>query len=198
MIPRVKVESPMIITSPRILFLALACPLLAQTNYPALSYRATPDWPRLPPGWNFRETPGIAVDSRQHVFVVHRGEHPIIEFDAEGKFVRSFGDTLFDRAHAVRFDPEGYLWAVDDGSHVVLKLDSEGRVRMVLGRFRKPGDSVTPARSGSRGMRDEDILLFNRPTDIAFGRNGQFYVTDGYGNSRVVKFSKDGRFLKAW
>src|ERR1041384_3885697 len=88
----------------------------------ALPYKAMHAWPELPTGWNFRETPGIAVDARQHVYVIHRGEHPIMEFDAAGKFVRAFGDALFDRAHAVRFDPNGGLWAVDDGSHVVMKL----------------------------------------------------------------------------
>lgn len=181
-----------------ILTLLVACPLLAQTNLSELPYRVVPDWPRLPAGWNFRETPGIAVDARQHVFVVHRGEHPIMEFDEKGKFVRTFGDTLFDRAHAVRFDRDGNLWAVDDGSHVVVRLDAEGHVKMVLGRYRKPGASVTPAHPGARGIRDEDVLLFNRPTDIAFAPNGDFYVSDGYGNSRIVKFSKDGRFLKTW
>jgi DNA-binding beta-propeller fold protein YncE len=181
--------------------LILLLPLLAtalNAQVPKLQLEAVPDWPHLPPAWNFRETPGIAVDSRQHVFVVHRGEHPIMEFDAAGKFVRAFGETLFDRAHAVRFDRQGNLWAVDDGSHVVLKFDSEGHVKMVLGRYRKPGDAVTPAHPGPRGIRDEDVLLFNRPTDIAFAPNDDFYVTDGYGNSRVVKFSSDGRFLKTW
>ena len=181
-----------------ILTILVACPLLAQSNLPELAYRVVPDWPHLPAAWNFRETPGIAVDGRQHVFVVHRGEHPIMEFDDKGKFVRSFGDTLFDRAHAVRFDRDGNLWAVDDGSHVVVRLDAEGHVKMVLGRFRKPGAAVTPAHPGSKGIRDEDVLLFNRPTDIAFAPNGDFYVSDGYGNSRIVKFSKDGRFLKTW
>jgi DNA-binding beta-propeller fold protein YncE len=121
-----------------------------------------------------------------------------MEFDTAGKFLRAFGDGLFDRAHAVRIDPEGNLWAVDDGSHVVMKMDSEGHVRMVLGRKRKPGMSVPPPHPGPRGLRDEDGLLFNRPTDIAFAPNGDFYVSDGYGNSRVVKFSRDGRFLKTW
>jgi DNA-binding beta-propeller fold protein YncE len=180
------------------LLVFLACPLLAQTDFPQLAFKPVPNWPHLPPAWNFRETPGIAADSRGHVFVIHRGEHPIMEFDPQGNFVRAFGDTLFDRAHSVRFDPEGNLWAVDDGSHVVMKMDSEGHVKMVLGRFRKPGDAVTPDHPGPRGIRDEDVLLFNRPTDVAFAPNGDFYVSDGYGNSRVVKFSKDGRLLKTW
>ena len=175
-----------------------ACPAAAQTGAAELPLRVVPNWLQLPPAWNFRETPGIAVDARSHVYVVHRGEHPIMEFDANGKFVRAFGDGLFDRAHSVRIDPQGNLWGVDDGSHVVFKMDAEGHVRMVLGRYRKPGDSVTPPQPGPRGLRDENILLFNRPTDVAFGPNGDIYVTDGYGNSRVVKFTSAGRFVKAW
>lgn len=170
----------------------------AQSGAPKMNLRPVAHWPQLPAAWNFRETPGIAVDARQHVFVIHRGEHPIMEFDPVGKFVRAFGDGLFDRSHSVRFDPQGNLWAVDDGSHVVMKFDAEGHVRMVFGRYRKAGDSVPPPHPGPRGLRDTDVLLFNRPTDIAFAPNGDFYVTDGYGNSRVVKFSGSGRFLKTW
>jgi len=77
-------------------------------------------------------------------------------------------------------------------------MDTEGHVRMVLGRYRKAGDSVPPPTPGPRGLRDENILLFNRPTDVAFAPNGDIYVTDGYGNSRVVKFTGSGRFVRAW
>src|SRR5436190_8745706 len=105
---------------------------LAQTEMPKLAYQVVPDWPQLPAGWNFRETPGIAADTREHVYVIHRGEHPIMEFDGDGRFIKSFGDGLFDRPHAIRIDPEGNIWTVDDGSHVVLKMDRLGRIRMVL------------------------------------------------------------------
>jgi DNA-binding beta-propeller fold protein YncE len=175
--------------------LLTAASLCAQ---PVLPLKVVPGWFRLPAGWSFGETASVAIDARQHAYVVHRGAHPIIEFDQKGGFVRAFGDQLFDRAHSARFDPEGNLWIVDDAAHVVLRLDSEGHVNMVLGRHRKPGDSVTPAKLGPRGARDEDILKFNRPTDIAFSPSGDIYVSDGYGNSRIVKFTKDGQFVKAW
>jgi DNA-binding beta-propeller fold protein YncE len=87
------------------------------------------------------------------------------------------------RPHGLKFDPQGNLWAVDDGGHVVVKMDAQGRVVMVLGRKNTPGETND---------------LFNRPTDIAFAPNGDFYVSDGYGNSRVVKFTKDGKFVRAW
>ncbi len=171
----------------RLLYTLAAIPLAAlvwaQAEFPALPHKVDPDWPKLPAGWTFQETPGVAVDSREHVYVLHRGEHPIMEFDREGKFVRSWGDGVFLRAHGLKVDPEGNLWVVDDGGHTVMKMDAAGRVRMILGR---------------KGQSGETHENFNRPTDVAFAPNGDFYVSDGYGNSRVVKFSKDGRFLKAW
>ncbi|MGH8247045.1 MAG: peptidyl-alpha-hydroxyglycine alpha-amidating lyase family protein, partial [Gammaproteobacteria bacterium] len=167
-----------------LIVLLIACAsALAQSHPPVLSYRVETEWPKLPAGWTFQETPGVSVDAREHVYVFHRGEHSIMEFDRAGNLVRSWGDGVYIRPHAVRVDPAGNLWAVDDGGHIVVKMDAMGRVRMVLGR------------KGSKGETKE---LFDRPTDIAFAPNGDFYVTDGYGNSRVVKFSKDGRYLTAW
>ena len=186
-----------------LLFVITVC-APAQTKQPKLAYQVVPDWPQLPAGWNFRETPGIAADGREHVYVIHRGEHPIMEFDGEGRFIQSFGDGLFERSHAIRIDAEGYIWTVDDGSHVVLKMDRLGRIRMVLGRWRSSTASPpytpggTAPSSDLRGIRDDQIVRFNRPTDVAWAANGDIYVSDGYGNSRVVKFSRDGQLLRIW
>jgi DNA-binding beta-propeller fold protein YncE len=128
-----------------------------------------------------------------------------MEFEAGGKFVRSWGDGMISwspgpntptyglipprpacdscGAHSVRVDPEGNIWIVDVGGHVVVKMNSQGRVIMQLGRKGVPGTG-----HGN----------FYLPTDVAFAPNGDFYVADGYGNSRVVKFSRDGRFLFEW
>lgn len=152
-------------------------------EFPAMEYDVDADWPTLPAGWNFGEVAGVAVDARDHVFVFHRGEHPIMEFMPDGRLVRSWGSGMFIRPHGIRVDPEGNIWTVDNDTHQVLKMDPAGRVRMVIGR---------------RGQGGESDELFNRPTDVAFAPNGDFYVSDGYVNSRVVKFSKDGRFLTAW
>jgi DNA-binding beta-propeller fold protein YncE len=172
----------------RVLWLAVGafCFLMAQSDssrWPKLDYTADPDWPRLPAGWTFEETPGVAVDTRGHVFAFHRGPHSIMEFDRQGNLVRSWGDGVFVRPHALKFDAQGNLWAADDQGHIVVRMDALGRVRMVLGR---------------KNTKGETNDTFNRPTDIAFAPNGDFYVSDGYGNSRVVKFSKDGRFLLTW
>jgi DNA-binding beta-propeller fold protein YncE len=170
---------------------------------PALNYRVDPDWPLLPPGKNFKETAGVAVDSFNHVYVFHRSDEAILVFLPNGTFQRSFGHGLFDRPHSVRIDREGIVWAVDDGAHTVIKMDRGGRVRMVLGRYRTTSDAKSTMPDGSaggalRGLRDEGVVRFHRPTDVAFGPNGDIFVADGYGNSRVVKFSKDGKFLKEW
>src|SRR4030095_10881943 len=104
--------------------------------------KVCPDCAQLPAGWILQETPGIAADRNEHVFVFSRGEHAIIEFDRDGKMIRSFGERVFVRPPGVRFDPEGNLWAIDDGGHFVVKLDSAGRVRMVPGRNRAPGEKA--------------------------------------------------------
>ena len=129
------------------------------------------------------EPAGVAVNSKGHIYVFHRGNHPLMEFDSSGKFLRNIADDLFVTAHMVRVDLEDNIWTADVGSHVVLKLSPEGRVLLALGRMRIPGD---------------DVGHFNQPTDVAWDRDGNIYVTDGYGNSRVLKFDKYGNKLLGW
>lgn len=150
---------------------------------PSLEYDVVPGFFRLPPGMNFVEPAGVAVDSNGHIYVFHRGAHPLMEFDQSGKFLRSIDDDLFVTAHSVRVDTEGNIWTVDVGSHVVLKLSPDGRVLLALGRMRIAGD---------------DVLHFNQPTDVAFDADGNIYVTDGYVNSRVLKFDRFGRPILGW
>jgi streptogramin lyase len=140
-------------------------------------------WGDLPAGWNYGEVAGVEVDRRGHVWVFHRGPHPLIEFDARGTFLRSLLDDMVTRSHTVRVDHEGFLWVVDVGGHVVLKLNPQGRVVMVLGR------------KGSAGTTKD---RFNQPADVAVTPAGEIYVADGYGNMRVVKFSKEGKYLLEW
>ena len=154
-----------------------------QQPLPKLNYDMTADFFQLPAGEHLVEPAGIAVNSKGHIYVFHRGKHPLMEFDSSGKFLRSIADELFVTAHMVRVDSEDNIWTADIGSHVVLKLSPEGRVLLTLGRMRIPGD---------------DVLHFNQPTDVAWDRDGNIYVTDGYGNSRVLKFDKYGRPLLGW
>lgn len=166
-----------------VLLIFLGCVIGQQKNIPDLGYKVAPDWPQLPAGWNFGETSGVALDSRGHVYVFNRGPHPLMEFESNGKFVRSWGEGMFTRTHGLRVDREGNIWAVDVDAHVVLKMNPQGRVLMVLGR---------------KGQAGADQTHFNRPTDVAVTPSGEFYVADGYVNSRVAKFSREGNFLREW
>ena len=152
-------------------------------DVPVLSHQLVADWPQLPEGWNFGPTTGVGVDSKNNVYVYHRGPNTVMCFDASGKFLRSWGDGILSSPHGLAVDPEDNVWVTDIGSHTVVQFSPRGRVRMVLGRKDTPGE-------------DEDT--FNRPTHIAFGPAGELYISDGYGNSRVVKYSKEGRYLLAW
>jgi len=124
------------------------------------------------------EASGIALNSKGHIFLFQRAKPILTEYDEHGKFLPSFDDDVFTHPHGVRIDRDDNIWTTDDGSHLVLKLNPEGHVLLVLGR---------------KGVAAESDWLFNQPTDVAFGKNGEVYVSDGYGNSRVVKFDRDGK-----
>lgn len=167
-----------------VFLLLLSRSLFAQNaSPPALPYKPVPDFLSLPPSANFGEAAGVALNSKGHIFVFHRGLQPLMEFDTNGKFIRTRGEGLFTTPHGLRIDVEDNIWTTDIGSHLVLKLSPEGRVLMVFGRKGEPG---------------ETDFQFNQPSDVAFDPAGNIYVTDGYGNSRVVKFDKNGKFIKAW
>ena len=151
-----------------------------------LTYEVLLDWAKLPGGWSFLEAVDVAVDSKDRVYVFCRGEHPLIVFDPEGNFLDSWGEGQFKRPHGITMSPDGSLYCVDDGDHVVRKYTPGGKLLLTLG---SPGQA-SPFQEG---------LPFNRPTKAAFDpKTGDLYVADGYGNSRVHKFSPDGKRLFSW
>jgi len=95
---------------------------LSEEQIPKLNYQAVPDFFQLPADQHFVEVAGVAVNSKGHIYVFHRGKHPLMEFDANGKFLRSIADDLFVTAHTVRVDAGDNIWTTDVGAHVVLKL----------------------------------------------------------------------------
>lgn len=190
-------------------------------DIPILPYKSV-EWPTPPTSvagvpagpWNFIQVASVAVAARGNILVLHRGAHPIMEFETTGTFVRSWGDGMFSEgkvgaipeahwtddkshysavygpagctscgAHSVRVDPQGNIWVVDAPGHVVYKLNPAGTEIMRL---------------GTKGVSGTGPQTFNMPTDIAFAANGDLYVTDGYVSARVVKYSRDGKYLSQW
>jgi hypothetical protein len=151
------------------------------------TYEVIVDWAKLPERWSFLEVTDVVVDSQDRVYVFNRGEHPMIIFDRDGNFLSSWGEGLFsERPHGLTIGPDDTLYCVDDSDHTVRKFTLDGQVLMTLGT---PGKSA-PFQSG---------LPFNRPTKVALApETGDIYVTDGYGNSRVHKYSPDGKHLFSW
>jgi DNA-binding beta-propeller fold protein YncE len=146
-------------------------------------YKLVAGWPRLPEQIKLGEVTAVATDTADHVYLFHRGKNPIIVLDRAGNYLRSWGDDLVKNAHGLRLDREGNVWITDLGHHLVMKFEPRGKLLLTLG---------TRGKSGAK--RD----TFNKPADVAFGPAGEVYVADGYGNARVVKFSKEGKYLRAW
>src|SRR5438270_11515629 len=155
---------------------------------PPLPYKVVSGWPTLPKGHNFGEVSGVDVDRQGNVWVFNRGHWPVMQFDRSGKLLQSWSeDTVhLKSAHGLRVGPDGSIWCIDVDGHWVFKFSSEGRVLMVLGQ-----------RQGNPGNNEAEDA-FNRPTNVAFRANGNFYVSDGYVNSRVVEFTPDGYFVRQW
>lgn len=139
----------------------------------------------MPDGWSFGRVSAVTTNAEGEVFVFQRGKRadPIIVFDRNGKYLRSWGKGMFGNAHAIRTDRDGHIWVTDNGDHQVIKFTSKGERLLTL---------------GAKGKRGTDSATFDRPTDIAWAPGGEFFVSDGYGNSRVVKFSKEGKYLASW
>jgi DNA-binding beta-propeller fold protein YncE len=148
-------------------------------------YRVEEGWGTLPDGWSFHEVGAVGVDRSDNVYVFNRGEHPMIVFDREGNFLRSWGEGMYPRAHGVHMAPDDTIWLTDDGAHCVRRCTLDGKVLMTLG---VPG-TPAPFMSGQP---------FCRCTHTALSPKGEIYVSDGYGNARVHKYAPDGTYLFSW
>src|ERR1700722_2525862 len=193
-----------------LLTLILASPLFAQQDVPDLSFDSVPDFFKLPPGANFGEVPGVAVNSKGHVFVFTRSNSAtgpayapaaaqLFEFDANGQYIREIGKGLYawSEAHSVRIDKDDNIWAIDKGSDMVIKFNQAGRVAMVFGRRLEAADDPKPWTHVDPPLPAVDGL-FRQPTDVTWDSQGNIYITDGYINSRVAKYDKNGDWVKSW
>jgi peptidylamidoglycolate lyase len=161
-------------------------------------YELVKDWPQLPKGYVLSQVTGVGVDTNQNVFLFHRtgrqwtvpfpdsliSANTILMLDREtGKILNSWGANMFIMPHGLTVDKANNVWVTDVALHQIFKFSHEGKLLMKLGVAKTPGN---------------DHTHFNLPTDIAVANDGSFYVSDGYGNSRVVKFSKEGKHLFEW
>ena len=179
----------------------------AQQSVPEIPFDSVPNFLKLPPDMNFGEASGVAVNSKGEVAVYTRSNSAggpayaatasqILLFDKTGKFLREVGKGLYawSYAHAIRFDKDDNLWAIDKGSDMIVRINPEGHVTMVFGRKKEASDEaepwtrVTPPRPPVNGQ-------FRQPTDVAWDTDGNIYISDGYINSRVAKFTRDGDWV---
>jgi streptogramin lyase len=159
---------------------------------PALAVRAVEQSEALalPGDIELDQVASVAIDDRGHLFVLHRGDPPLLEFETDGSFVRGIGAGLFQRAHGLTLDPNGGFWVTDVAAHTVMHLDSDGNVLMALGT---PGESgVWDEATGSQ--------RFDQPNDVALGPDGHVFVAQGHGRGdpKILKFDPNGKLLKSW
>jgi DNA-binding beta-propeller fold protein YncE len=166
------------------------------TAIPQLPFRLVENYFTYPPGHVVGRLSGVDVSPTGNIVALNRGAHPVMEFTSDGTFVRSWGEgsDQFDGAHQVRFNAQGDLWYVASADNVIFRFDSEGRTIGRLGNNPEPWTWETHViEHAVPGPAN-----FYHPTDIGWSSDGSSFVADGYGNSRVAKFSKDGNFVKAW
>jgi len=164
-------------------------------------YELVDGWAKCPEGWSFIDVSGLSIDSQDRVYVLNRGTHPVMVFDREGNLLTSWGEGFFKRAHGICVGSDGSIYCTDAGNHTVSKFTPEGKLLLMLGNKDQPSEtgymeqpdpyeSVATIRRGGPP--------FNSPTGVALSSSGEIYVSDGYGNARVHKFSPDGTLLLSW
>ena len=160
-----------------------------------LEYEVLEGWEQLPEGWSFVEVAGVAVDSQDRVYVFNRGEHPVIVFDRDGRFITAWGEGIFTNAHGIFIDRHYHVYLCDNLDHTVRKFTTDGELLMVLGGVNAPSDTgfefdVSPVQRASGP--------FNGVTNVAVLDDGEMFIADGYGNARVHRFAADGTHLASW
>ena len=172
------------------------------THSAASSLRQVRDWPRLPPSITLDRAVGVGVDSKGFVYLAHRGDHPLLCLNSDGTLAREVGEGVMRASvaydlrgpvpvaiaeshwlHGLHIDPWDNVWVTDVGRHLVMKFDPHGNLLLTLGSDGEPGC---------------DARRFNQPTHVVVTPSGEFFITDGYGNSRIVKFDAQARFVREW
>jgi DNA-binding beta-propeller fold protein YncE len=172
----------------RVLLAAIAAatilPLLvAQSNAPSSgNWEVLQSWGDLPAGTSWGGASQASATPEGQIVIFRRAVPAFFVVSPEGKLVRSFGDTQYRLAHGIRVDGQGFIWVTDNSDNFVQKLSPEGKILLTLGK---------PGTTGDNNSQE----AFDGPADVFVTSGGDIFVADGYRNSRVVKFSRDGKFL---
>ena len=159
------------------------------------TYELVEGWGSLPQGWELGQT-AIVTDSQDRVYLFNRSDHPLIVLDRDGNFLSAWGEGVLTDAHGMFIDAEDNLYLPVKNNHVVLKYSSQGNLLMSLGTRDQPSDTGWSGNISDPVQRA--AAPFNRPTDVALSPDGDLYISDGYGNSRVHKFTAGGELLFSW
>lgn len=163
-----------------------------------LRFELVPNWEQLPSGWSHGDVAGVATDAQDRVYVFNRGEHPVIVYERDGRCLGSWGEGVFTRPHGITIHADT-VYCVDDTDHTVRAFTLEGRLLWTLGTPHQPSDTgyLPEGRSNLLSIR-RGAGPFNRPTRLAVAPSGELYVSDGYGNARIHRFSAQGRLIQSW
>jgi hypothetical protein len=161
-------------------------------------YEVADGWEQLPAGWVHGDVAGVATDSNGRVYCFNRGDHPLIVYDRDGRFLSSWGEGVFTRPHGITIQDD-LIYLADDSDHTVRKFTLEGKLLQTLGEANQPSDTGYVAGPGPNLTTIErGGGPFNRPTRLRVAPSGEMYVSDGYGNARVHRFSAAGDLLQSW
>lgn len=173
---------------------------IMMTNAPR--YTVVEGWEQLPEGYIHRDVPDVAVDSRDRVYLITRNDPRVIVYERDGTFVRSWGERILtERAHGITIDSDDFVYCVDDADQTVRKFTPDGKLLMTIGTSGLASDTGYDGSKQSLYERLSSIKRggppFNRPTAVAIAPSGEIYVSDGYGNARVHRFSPEGKLIQS-
>jgi len=164
----------------------------------SLKYELVPNWEQLPAGWSHGDVAGVACDSQDRVYVFNRSEHPVLVYEPDGRFIRSWGEGLYTRPHGITIHQD-IVYCADDTDHTVRAHTLDGSLLWTLGTLNVPSDTGYSA-AGRANLTSikRGAGPFNRPTRLAVAPDGSFYISDGYGNARIHHFSASRELIRSW
>jgi len=166
-------------------------------------YAVVEGWEQLPKGYIHRDVPDVAVDSRDRVYLFTRSDPRVMVYERDGTFVKSWGEKVFiGRPHGITIGPDDSVYCVDDRDYTIHKFTTDGKLLMTLGTSGVASD--TGYDITKKSLYEKLLTIthggppFNLPTGLAVAPSGEIYVSDGYGNARVHRFSAEGKLIQSW